>query len=410
MTEALLAGLLRQAALFGAAVALLALLRPLLQRLGAGALYRVWLLLPALLLTAALPRPATEPLRLVWQAAGAAQPLAAPALPAPPAGAASAWLALWLLGTAGMLLGQAWRQWRLARLGARLPAGSSPALVGLLRPRVALPADFEQRFPPTQRHLILAHERVHLERLDNLWNLLACVLAALHWWNPLAWWALRRFRADQEPACDAAVLAAHPAARADYTQALLAAHDLHHLGAPLASRWGTTHPLVERIAMLNHPRRLTRSGAAALAAGLLAMAGVAYAAQGEAPAAEGPLVELKLELSYRTGNAENRKTESAKTTLRVHLGERALLMLNGRPGAPAPDQVAVAIVAHDLGDDKIDLRAEVSKGDPLSVVSRPRLITRNGIKALIEQGREDPVASEHLSLSITPTLLADAKP
>lgn len=162
--------------------------------------------------------------------------------------------------------------------------------------------------------------------------------------------------------------------------------------------------------MLNHPRRLTRSGAAALAAGLLAMAGVAYAAQGEAPAAEGPLVELKLELSYRTGNAENRKTESAKTTLRVHLGERALLMLNGRPGAPAPDQVAVAIVAHDLGDDKIDLRAEVSKGDPLSVVSRPRLITRNGIKALIEQGREDPVASEHLSLSITPTLLADAKP
>lgn len=410
MTEALLAGLLRQAALFGAAVALLALLRPLLQRLGAGALYRGWLLLPALLLTAALPRPATEPLRLVWQAAGAAQPLAAPALPAPPAGAASAWLALWLLGTAGVLLVQAWRQWRLARLGARLPAGSSPALVGLLRPRVALPADFEQRFPPAQRHLILAHERVHLERLDNLWNLLACALAALHWWNPLAWWALRRFRADQELACDAAVLAAHPAARADYTQALLAAHDLHHLGAPLASRWGTTHPLVERIAMLNHPRRLTRSGAAALAAGLLAMAGVAYAAQGEAPAAEGPLVELKLELSYRTGNAENRKTESAKTTLRVHLGERALLMLNGRPGAPAPDQVAVAIVAHDLGDDKIDLRAEVSKGDPLSVVSRPRLITRNGIKALIEQGREDPVASEHLSLSITPTLLADAKP
>lgn len=410
MTEALLAGLLRQAALFSAAVALLALLRPLLQRLGAGALYRGWLLLPALLLTTALPRPATEPLRLVWQAAGAALPPAAPALPAPPAGTAAAWLALWLVGAAGVLLVQAWRQWRLARLGARLPAGSSPALVGLLRPRVALPADFEQRFPPAQRQLILAHERVHLERLDNLWNLLACMLAALHWWNPLAWWAVRRFRADQELACDAAVLAAHPAARADYTQALLAAHDLHHLGAPLASRWGTTHPLVERIAMLNPPRRLTRFGAAALAAGLLAMAGLAYAAQGDAPAADAPLVEFKLELSYRTGNAENRKTESAKTTLRVHLGERALLMLNGRPGAPAPDQVAVAIVAHDLGDDKIDLRAEVSKGDPLSVVSRPRLITRNGIKALIEQGREDPVASEHLSLSITPTLLVDAKP
>ncbi len=410
MTEALLAGLLRQAALFSLAVLLLALLHPLLQRLGAGALYLGWLLLPAVLLTAALPRPAMEPLHLALQAAGAAAPPVANTLPAAPAGTADTWLALWLTGTAGVLLVQAWRQRRLARLGALLPAGSSPALVGLLRPRVALPAAFEQRFPPAQRQLILAHERVHLARLDNLWNLLACTLAALHWWNPLAWWAARRWQADQELACDAAVLAAHPSARADYTQALLAAHDLHHLGAPLASRWGTSHPLVERIAMLNHPHRLTRLKAGALAASLLALAGAAYAVQGEASTADAPLVELKLELNYRTGNAEHRKTESAKATLRVHLGERALLMLNGRPGAPAPDQVAVAIVAHDLGDDKIDLRAEVSKGDPLNIVSRPRLITRNGVKALIEQGREDPVASEHLSLSITPTLLAGNRP
>lgn len=410
MTEALLGTLLRQAALFSVAVLLVAALRPLLRRAGAGALYAAWLLVPALLLTPALPRPTTEPLRLVLAAAGPAAPAAAAALPAPQAGGAAVALALWLAGTAGVLLVQGRRQWRLARLGARLPAGSSPALVGLLRPRVALPADFEQRFDPAQRALILAHEQVHRDRFDNLWNLIACALTAMHWWNPLAWWAARRLQADQELACDATVLAAHPAARADYTRALLAAHDLHHLGAPLASRWGTAHPLVERIAMLNHARRLTPLRRASLGGSLLTLAGLAYAVQTEAPKNDGPLMELKVELRYRTGKAPEFKTETANTTLRVHLGERALLMLNGRPDAPQADQVAVAIVANDLGDNKIDLRTEVSKGHPLTVVARPRLITANGVKARIEQGRDDPADTEMLSLAITPTLMATAKP
>lgn len=298
---ALLAALCRQAVLLTSALAMLALARPALKRLGAGTLYAAWLLVPAVLLTPALPRPAQEPLHLALQAAG--QAATAPSLPqpaAPPDLAAfwlSLWLWLWLAGAAVVAGVQVRRQWRLARLGGCLPAGSSPALVGLLRPRLALPADFEQRFPPAQRELILAHEQVHRERLDNLWNLLAGVLAAVNWWNPLAWWAARRFRADQELACDAAVLAPRPEARADYTRALLAAHDLHSLGAPLASRWGTTHPLVERIAMLHRPHPSSRRRAAALGLALLGAAGLAYAVQAAAPADAPQRVEIKLDVS-----------------------------------------------------------------------------------------------------------------
>lgn len=409
MSEALLGALLRQAALFSLAVLLVVVLRPLVKRAGAGALYAAWLLVPALLLTPALPRPTAEPLHLVL-AAPARAATAAAALPAPASGTAPVWLALWLAGAAGVVLRQARQQWQLARFGRRLPAGSSPALVGLLRPRVALPADFEQRFPPAQRTLILAHEQVHRERRDNAWNLLACTLSALHWWNPLAWWAARRLRADQELACDAAVLAAHPGARADYTRALLAAHDLQHFGAPLASRWGTTHPLVERIAMLNRPRPLSGLGALALGSALLTVAGLAYAAQSEAPPANAPQLELKMNISYRTGTDKEQKTLSSQPTVRVRAGERATVMFNGTPDAPTPESLTIAIVARDLGDDRIELQAEVSKGDPLAVVSRPRLVTRNGVQAVIEQGRDDPVASEHLSLSITPTRLAETKP
>lgn len=299
MTEALLSALLRQAALLSLALLLLASLRPLLKRAGAGALYASWLLLPAVLLTPALPRPATEPLRVVLAAAGTTVPTLAPVVPTPTDSPASVWLALWLAGASAGLLVQARRQQRLSRLGTRLPAGSSPALVGLLRPRVALPSDFEQRFSPTQQALILAHEQVHRERGDNFWNLLACLLAALHWWNPLAWWAARRFRADQELACDAAVLAAHPSSHADYAQALLAAHDLHHLGAPLASRWGTAHPLVERIAMLQTARSLSRRAASLLTLALTCAAGAVYgmqAANDKTPPVADGFLQLRFEL------------------------------------------------------------------------------------------------------------------
>jgi beta-lactamase regulating signal transducer with metallopeptidase domain len=301
MTEQALALLLQQAALISAGILALAVLRPLLKRLGAGALYAAWLLLPLLALTPALPRPDIEPMRVVVQATGAtALPaLAPPTLPA--SGMAAAAVALWLGGAVLVLLWQARRQRVLNRFGARLPAGSSPALVGLLRPRMALPADFEQRFTPAQRTLVMAHEAVHRARHDNLWNLLACSFSALHWWNPLAWWAARRMRADQELACDAAVLAAHPQARLDYTRALLAAHDLHHLGAPLSSRWGPHHPLVERIAMLNRHRSLSRRTGLALAAACVGITGLAYAAQaipGDTGGAATPRkVEIRLTLT-----------------------------------------------------------------------------------------------------------------
>lgn len=389
MTEALLHTLLRHAALFSAAVLLVAALRPLSRRAGAGTLYAAWGLVPAVLATAALPRPATEPLQLALALAAAPGAAAvAPALPSPPSGTAGAWLALWGAGTGLALALQAHRQLRLARLGTRLPAGSSPALVGLLRPRIVLPADFEQRFAPAQRALILAHEQVHRSRQDNLWNLLACLLTALHWWNPLAGWAARRFRADQELACDAAVLAAHPGATADYAQALLAAHDLPHLDAPLASRWRTTHPLVERIAMLNHPRPLSARRAALLALAGLGLAGLAYAAQSPAPfsgdAASTARVDIRLTLTVDGRTSQPRLItalgQKARiewgaspdtvwrldfTVTRTAEGQLQVLTQPSYAGRPLGEHTAVLASGETIGH-----RLGGSEGVPLLVMSR----------------------------------------
>lgn len=101
-------------------------------------------------------------------------------------------------------------------------AVESPAVTGLLRPVLLLPAGFPEGFNATETRLILLHEFSHLKRLDLPLNWLACVLQAMHWFNPLLWFAFARMRADREAACDARVLAIDAEdRRAEYGGALL---------------------------------------------------------------------------------------------------------------------------------------------------------------------------------------------
>ncbi|MES2474893.1 MAG: M56 family metallopeptidase [Verrucomicrobiota bacterium] len=102
------------------------------------------------------------------------------------------------------------------------PNVESPAVTGLLRPRLLLPAGFPAGFTEGEAQLILLHEFSHLKRLDLPLNWLACVLQAMHWFNPVLWFAFARMRADREAACDARVLAIDAQdRRAEYGGALL---------------------------------------------------------------------------------------------------------------------------------------------------------------------------------------------
>lgn len=86
------------------------------------------------------------------------------------------------------------------------PKVNGPVATGILRPRVFLPMDFESRYSRSQQRMVLAHEQVHIRRRDSVANALAFGLRWLFWFNPLGHLAYRRFRMDQELACDAAVL------------------------------------------------------------------------------------------------------------------------------------------------------------------------------------------------------------
>lgn len=101
---------------------------------------------------------------------------------------------------------------------------TSPAVTGLWRPVLLLPADFEQAFTTHEARLILQHELTHVKRHDLPLNALLCLLMTLHWFNPLLWLAFCKARLDREAACDAQVLEnAPPQRRVEYGHALLKA-------------------------------------------------------------------------------------------------------------------------------------------------------------------------------------------
>lgn len=151
-----------------------------------------------------------------------------------------------------------------------------PMVSGLWRPVILLPANFTARFTAQQRHLALLHELVHIRRGD-LWTASAMMAFRLiNWPNPLVHLAWPRFRADQEAACDAAVLRrTGETARADYAQTLLTAAKTATQTSGRASPMSGTgltlslhHPIKERLMTLglstNSRRGAGRWGLAAL--------------------------------------------------------------------------------------------------------------------------------------------------
>jgi hypothetical protein len=98
-----------------------------------------------------------------------------------------------------------------------------PVLVRLGRGYVlVLPAEGWMRLSPGEQRAVLSHELAHWLRGD-LWKSLAVrVLAIAHWFNPLAWFAVRRFEAAAEWACDQRAVCDHAEARKCFVRALLA--------------------------------------------------------------------------------------------------------------------------------------------------------------------------------------------
>ena len=160
-------------------------------------------------------------------------------------------------------------------------AATGPLAFGVWRKFVAFPRDFEDRYDPLERDLALAHELGHHARGDLIANWIALVVLALHWFNPVAWRAFRAFRADQEMACDALVLAGRARdLRAAYGRAIV--KSAHGGAVSAACHLHTINEIKGRLKMLTRHEKTSRSqmmaGTGAVA--VLLMAGLGLTASG----------------------------------------------------------------------------------------------------------------------------------
>lgn len=94
----------------------------------------------------------------------------------------------------------------------------SPFVLGVIKPKIYIPFSLEDE---TLSHIV-SHEKSHIKSFDNITKLVAFILLAVHWYNPLVWVCFKLLTIDIELACDERVVKNYTLEkRKSYAEALL---------------------------------------------------------------------------------------------------------------------------------------------------------------------------------------------
>lgn len=128
--------------------------------------------------------------------------------------------------------------------------GGAPAVDGVLRPRISLPAGIERVLTEAELEAVLLHELTHARRRDNLIRLVHELGACAFWFHPLVWLAGSRLSLYRELSCDESVVRG---ARGGELVSALA--KLANPAETLLLQAGAASFLADRVASLALPRR-----------------------------------------------------------------------------------------------------------------------------------------------------------
>lgn len=94
----------------------------------------------------------------------------------------------------------------------------TPFVMGIVSPKIYIP----YRLNKLEQEYIIGHEKYHIKRKDNVFQLLACLLCCVFWFNPFVWLSYFLMIRDMEMSCDEYVLqAASEDIRGAYSKSLL---------------------------------------------------------------------------------------------------------------------------------------------------------------------------------------------
>ncbi|MGD8322204.1 MAG: M56 family metallopeptidase [Gemmatimonadota bacterium] len=142
-------------------------------------------------------------------------------------------------------LSRGWRPRALDGMDVLLSEALGPAVVGLFRPRIVLPA-WVVGLDPDARALILAHEEEHRRGRDPLLLTAALLVPVAMPWNPGAWLAFFRLRDAVETDCDARVLARGRTSARSYARLLYEVGSRPAVPVPLGAGFGERTSSLER--------------------------------------------------------------------------------------------------------------------------------------------------------------------
>lgn len=188
---------------------------------------------------------------------------------------ARAVLLLWLALSAGLAARLArsllsvererrdWKRARLAGTDVRLSSDLGPAVYGLARPEIVIPA-WMSELPDDQLELILRHETEHISAGDPwaLWAATALRIALP--WHPIVWHLTRGLRQALELDCDRRVTKNHGnIGRYGETILAVAARARPPHAEPLAAFTESTRFIKRRLLTMTQPKRVLGRGAVA---------------------------------------------------------------------------------------------------------------------------------------------------
>lgn len=264
-----------------------------------------------------------------------------------------------------------------------------PIVAGIARPVVLLPIEAKD-WSDALISSALRHELGHIRRRDCITRLLADVVCALYWLNPLVWFAARQMRLAQEQACDDLVLNSGARAEEYAGQLVEVVRSLsgdrftarHALAMAQPSTLETRVRAIVDATRDRSPRSVRGASASvAFVATALALCTAAQlrGAEGEKPVpateavdADAPQVMIEAKFIDFSG-----KVEDLPELLQQAVGLK-------KPGV-------AAIATANAGNDALKALGRIGGAD---VLSAPRVTTRSNQRATVKVGSEFKYATE----------------